>query len=102
MKVLLDYGAGIDLQDKDGNSALIRTMKSVSRNALQVLLFLIERGANVDLTNNSGRSALSIGCEKGNTERVRTLLKHGAQINLLDNLGKSPLMYASQGNILIV
>ncbi len=55
-EVLLQAGASIDAQDKDGNTAIMNAVKcTYGEKHVQVL---IHYGAKVNLKNNDGESAL--------------------------------------------
>lgn len=53
---LLQVGASIDAQDKNGNTAFMNAVKSTV--GLKSVRILIQHGANVDLKNNDGETAL--------------------------------------------
>jgi ankyrin repeat protein len=66
--MLIEAGADLNLQDEDGNTAL---MIAVNNNNLKIVKMLIKAGAN--LKNNEGLSAIDIMSEK--TDRnIRILL----------------------------
>ena len=60
---------------------------------LEVLEFLIHKGADVNSVNSSGESALSIAA-RGQPVSVKLLLENKAVINVVDKRGYSPLQHA--------
>ena len=101
-RLLLEKGASaavqekslqVDLQDEDGQSALM--FASVSGHH-EVARLLLENGARVDLQDKDGRSALMLASVRGDSEAAALLLQHGAQVDLQDKTGRSALMYASK------
>ena len=57
MQLLLNKGAQIDLQDPQGNTALIIAIKAGSMSGVE---FLLSKGAAVNVKNNEGQSALKL------------------------------------------
>ena len=60
---------------------------------LEVLEFLIQKGADVNSLNTVGESALSIAA-RGQPRSVQLLLENKAVINVVDKRGYSPLQHA--------
>uniref|UniRef100_A0AAY5E8G6 Ankyrin repeat domain 63 n=1 Tax=Electrophorus electricus TaxID=8005 RepID=A0AAY5E8G6_ELEEL len=58
---------------------------------------LLERGANVNMQDEHGRTALSLACELGHLDAVKTLVQFNADPELTDSWGNSALMYAAYG-----
>ncbi len=92
VKVLLDHGAQVDSQDKNGVSAL---MVASFFGLFKTVHVLLDHGAQVDFKEESRWSALMIASYLGHTEVVRVLLDHGAQVDLQMEKEISALMYAS-------
>ncbi len=125
VKVLLDHGARVDLQEKEVMLALMfasvcglyktvhmlldhgaqvdlqdedgmsALMEASMYGHIKILHMLLDHGAQVDLQREDGRSALMIASYCGHTEIVRVLLDHGAQVDLQDKKGVSALIVAS-------
>ncbi|MDA3870304.1 MAG: ankyrin repeat domain-containing protein [Gammaproteobacteria bacterium] len=72
METLLKEKINIDAKDKFGNTALI---KSVENGRKDVVIMLLENGANHSIRNNNFENALSIAEKTGQSE-VQTLLKN--------------------------
>jgi uncharacterized protein len=71
IKLLLDAGVEIDLQDRDGKTAL---MIAASQGDLQSAKALIAAKAKLKLTDNAGSTAYQIALSNGHTE-LALLLK---------------------------
>lgn len=70
---------------------------------LRALVQMDEDGSACDIKDNRGRTALSYGCEEGNTEIVKILMTKACDLATLDMDGVSPLKYAcSKGHTEIV
>jgi len=93
VKILLEEGAKVNHQDKDGQTALMKAC--VSQN-IELIELLIESGAEVDLQDKRGWSALSRVASGGNLSIVQLLVKQGANINSQDKLGHTTLMRATE------
>ena len=70
VKLLCENGANINLQDKDGFSAL---MIATDKGYLEIVKFLLENGANINLQDNNGNSALSIAIGNNDSKIKRIL-----------------------------
>lgn len=66
---------------------------------LEIMEFLLSKGANANLKNDGGRTALHYAASKGWLKIAELLISHGAKINLKDKVGCTPLhRAASTGN----
>lgn len=61
---------------------------------VELVRWLVERGAPVDQADSAGRSPLSWACGKRRSNVLSFLLKAGASIEQPDQLGRTPLHYA--------
>lgn len=75
LELLLTHGANINLQNKDGETALIVAIKNKQTQAVK---YLIEKGADVNLRTKDNINALYIAEKAKNTEAVELLRKAGA------------------------
>ena len=91
VKLLLEHGANINLQDNDGETAL---MVASVRAQVNIAKMLLERGAQVDLQNKNGWCALMWPCREGHVESARVLLEYGATVDLRNKSGNSSLIVA--------
>lgn len=91
-RVLLHYGAGIDVQDCIGKTPLSMATLNGRHGVMEVLC---NRGAHVDLASKWGTTPL-IYAQYGRTKEERVtsteiLLRHDANPNLYDRNGRAPL-----------
>lgn len=94
--VLIEAGADIKVQDKDGFSpmdlALLYQMKPVVE-------ALLKQGADPE-KGGFYSTPLHGAAESGNVELIQTLLNAGAYVDAKDEFEESPLFYAIRSNIL--
>lgn len=90
VEVLIQFGADINKQDEDGDSAL--TLSSSHKNT-NIAKLLLNNGANVDHADKNGITPLIIACLSNRVEMVQLLIHHKANINLQDRDGWTALMY---------
>lgn len=122
MKFSLKNGADVNLQDKDGDTALIwasiRGNLDVFRTLIEnkadvnakdksdrtvliwassndVVKTLIDNGADVNAKDKSGWTALMRASLNGHNDVVKTLIEHGADINAKNENGWTPLVLAA-------
>ncbi len=74
----LDHGLPIDVQDLEGNTAL---MLAAYHGHPDTVRQLIERGADVDLRNQRDQSPVAGAVFKGEDEVVRLLIAAGADLD---------------------
>ena len=103
-KALMGARANPDLQDKQGDTALIRA-STYGNN--EIAKALIGAGANLNLQSKLGYTALIEASDKGNIEMAKVLIEAGANLDLKDNGGKTAHSYSmasemSGGNTEIV
>lgn len=100
VKLLLDKGALIDLQDEwllwdgkpsdhGGNTALMLSVKDYS----ETTRILLDRGAKINLQNRNGQTALMLSVS--NTETAKMLIDKGANIDIQSKGGETALMLAA-------
>merc|ERR1711865_92672 len=93
---LLEAKADPNLQDEDGNTALIG---AASRGHPEVCAQLLQAKANPDLQNEYGSTALIAAAYQGRLEVCAQLLKANADPDLKTQRGDTALMRAkNQGN----
>ena len=93
--MLLDRGAEVNKPDTDGFTPL---HEAAIRGQLEVVQFLIERGAKFDTTATghwSGKTPLHSAAREGKKDVVQLLLDRGAGINKPDTDGFTPLHEAA-------
>lgn len=107
----------IDLEDKNGETALFYAIKDGEYSNGKILLkyganpnkknkegktpimltpyikSLIKYGANINEKDNEGKTALIIACEKQSYIHMQWLLKFNPDVNIQDNYGNTALIY---------
>lgn len=61
---------------------------------LEILKFLIAKGADINYADNRGKTALVKASREGFTDVVKLLITRGAKANLFDDDGYTALMLA--------
>lgn len=90
---LLEAGAGINIQDSNGWTAL---NVATDNNKARSVSLLVDRGADVNLASYKGRTPLYVAAYSGYLDIVQTLHQHGAEINKGSNNGDTPLHTAAR------
>ncbi|MBO4707914.1 MAG: ankyrin repeat domain-containing protein [Elusimicrobiaceae bacterium] len=81
VKLLIDKGADINIQNEAGSTAL---MKAAYKGYFEIVKLLIDKGAKINLKERHGATALIKGVAQGYTEIVKLLLDKGADVNVAD------------------
>ena len=89
VKYLVEKGANLDLQDKDGwNALMIASLYSNTDSSIDTVKYLVEKGANLDLQDKDGWNALMIASLYSNTDSsidtVKYLVEKGANLDVQD------------------
>jgi len=124
VRILLEKGANINLQDRFGCTILyhavlhdLKTIEmllqkganpnlqskegdtalhlAVKKNKLNIVELLLQRSADPNLQNQNGDTALHIAVETGRSSIVEMLLKKNIDFNLQDNKGETALDIAT-------
>ena len=100
VKILLKYGADVNLQEEKGwTSLMLASRNSNSESSEKTVKILLEHDADVNLQNNDGQTALIMASCNSNSEStegtVKMLLEHNADVNLQNNDGQTALILAS-------
>ena len=85
----LDSGVAVDLQTKEGISALMIASGNRKKEVVEVLL---QRGAEVNLQNKWGSTALMLAAHNSDSEVVALLLDSGAKLDVQSTRGTTALM----------
>jgi ankyrin repeat protein len=88
---LIDKGAKLGLQNKDGWTAL---MFAIDKGHSNVAQSLIDKGAGLDIQNKEGYTALMFAIDKGHSDVARSLIDEGAGLDLQNKDGWTALMFA--------
>ncbi|XP_067831347.1 NF-kappa-B inhibitor epsilon-like [Heptranchias perlo] len=95
---LLDRGADVDAVDiKSGRTPLIH---AVENNCMDMVLLLLQHGANVNLQTYSGNTALHSASGRGLMEVVKALLKSGADSSVKNCHNDTSLMVAKNKKVI--
>jgi ankyrin repeat protein len=82
---LLEKGADVNHQDKEGNSVLMNAVKG----NLTTIQTFFDKVKNVNTVNSKGLSALALAINSGTPEVAEFLLKNGANTAIYDNNGNN-------------
>jgi len=89
VELLIANGAAVNLQARNGRTALMYAAKNGDTQAVKALL---RSGASVDIADNEGRTALMeavrFSCDK---DTIRALVDAGAALKATDHQGQSAL-----------
>ncbi|XP_046380851.2 serine/threonine-protein phosphatase 6 regulatory ankyrin repeat subunit C-like [Haliotis rufescens] len=104
IRVLVKYGANVDRQMMDGNTALSRAIcERDLEDCSETVHVLIEAGADLNIRDRRcKRTALQNAAVKRNIKVVEMLLEAGADTNSLDGAGRTALtnmMYEHVKNV---
>ncbi|KAG2503012.1 hypothetical protein JM18_009682 [Phytophthora kernoviae] len=83
------------MADEDGYTALLCAAQN---GHVDVVLLLLEQGADIEKTNGKGCTALICAAQNGHEETVRNILEKGADIELATDDGYTPLIIAAQND----
>lgn len=89
--MLLGYGARIDEQDKEGNTAL---HAAAHKSCLMMAEHLLSRNASVDVVNDAGISPLCLACARGHDTVAELLLMCGADPYIVSSEGNTAMYYS--------
>lgn len=88
IKVMLEHGADIELEDKDGDRAVHHASFGDEPGVIELLASL---SVDLNARNKRRQTPLHIAVNKGHIGVVKTLLDHGCHPSLQDSEGDTPL-----------
>jgi len=98
---LLEKGANVNLQDRDGNTALILEIKKDSPKE-EIITALLEKGANINIINDDQKKIINIFWEKNKKNEVIVNLLLAHNFNFSSFLSESTILIeAIQNNLSI-
>lgn len=101
-RVLLNFGAKVDVRDNSARTALFKAARCASGRAsggegagggcggCEVMRALLGAGAEVRVSSSDGATPLHVACQHGHLDAVRLLLRHDADEGAVCDLGKTP------------
>jgi ankyrin repeat protein len=93
MKILLDFGANVEIKDADGETPVFVASSSGEPEMVRLLL---EAGANPNVKAKDGWSALMMASRDGHPQVVKYLLESGADVfGASDMFGRTALDISS-------
>lgn len=95
VKLILDSGADVSIQNVWGNTALILASTFGFSDIVKLLL---DSGANVNQTNDFGDTPLIMAAAKNQYEVAKILIDRGAETNTSNTYGDTALSFAIENN----
>jgi hypothetical protein len=99
VKQLVEGGANIDETDDQwtDNEGMTALMLAIRSGKFEIVVYLVEHGANVAHTDSEGMTALLWVCDEEDITAVKYLLEHGASLTESSNDGTTALLRAASG-----
>ena len=95
VQFLIESGAGVNVKDENGKSALMYACEE--NKDVEVVRVLIRKHADVNAKTNTGKTALMYACENNpNIKIISALIEAGADVNAKTKDGRTPLDYAGK------
>ncbi len=100
VRYLLDNGVNVNLQDIDGDTALMYasniplTPIMLKNDNIDIVTSLVDAGADINIKNVRGDTALSVLLRSDNIDAFRYLVSKGADVNTVNNDDNSILSNA--------
>ena len=94
VSLLLQAGADVNRQNKDGDTALLHVAEQGNACLLNML---IKAGADVNGIFQDGETALMLALIRGQSQCVAALINAGADVNAKSRRGETALCYAISG-----
>jgi uncharacterized protein len=95
IKLLLDKGARVNTQDRDGRTPL---REAAWHRAPQIVETLLDHGALVNVQDKNGWTALMMAADGNQVEVIKVLTRRGADLNLRNANGNTALTVAKAKN----
>lgn len=89
---ILKTGGNVDARDRNGNTALIKSINSGNHVVAQILL---EHGADINQRGRTTETPLIIAARKGDVEMTKKLLSFGADVDVRDKNYQTALIVAT-------
>ncbi len=97
IEYLIHAGANLDIQNNDGETALLVALDRANHNSKkqETATLLIDAGANLNVQGQFGYTALHKAILKSDVTIIKKLLAAGANGNIQSNSARTPLMLAA-------
>ena len=92
----LDFGININERDHEGETVLLYSMYYYQID-IEVIKFLISKGANMYITNNNGGTVLMAAAFRNSKRKVEYLISLGMPLEQEENNGFTAMTWAGQG-----
>jgi ankyrin repeat protein len=93
IKLLIDYGFDINIQNHKGNTIL---MESIKYNLTSFFSALLKCGISLDLQNMNGDTALMLASRRLDYASVEALIRFGASVDIQNGDGDTSLIIAAK------
>eukprot|EP00931_Biecheleriopsis_adriatica_P073066 TRINITY_DN47426_c0_g1_i1.p1 TRINITY_DN47426_c0_g1~~TRINITY_DN47426_c0_g1_i1.p1 ORF type:complete len:407 (-),score=91.02 TRINITY_DN47426_c0_g1_i1:9-1202(-) len=87
--VEVEYGVDLDMQNNNGNTALIFAVRN---NHVDIVKVLLDFRASLDVRNNKCMTPLMYAARAGQADLVQLLVQNGADLNLQNSDGDTAIM----------
>jgi serine/threonine-protein phosphatase 6 regulatory ankyrin repeat subunit B len=95
LQLFIDHGADVNVQKKDGETALIRAVNPCVSKSESMVKTLLQNSAKISLKNKKGEKAFDFAVYNNCRKAIRLLLEYGEDVNQNDKNGATYLMKAS-------
>jgi uncharacterized protein len=107
VRTLIERGVDVNSRPvlgKDNGVEISGTplLAATAEDKIEVVKYLLDKGANVNIPNGNGDTALIFAAQRGNLPLAGLLINAGAEINVEERHGITPLMWAALGGHLEV
>jgi ankyrin repeat protein len=98
VKLLIENGAKINLQDATQRTALLASVMNSREQSFEIIKYLVENGANINIQDIKGNTPLLdlIHSDRSENswkyESILYLVEHGSNLSLANNSGKSAFL----------
>ncbi len=101
IKTLITNGVDVNHTYDTNESPLLLYLKEIAIEDVQLVSFLLEKGADINATNGYGETATHIAAQRGVSfmEVIKLLIASNADLKLKTIKGKTPLDYADDRDI---
>lgn len=90
-KELIDKGVDINYQNRSLKNSVLHACLSNETENIQILEFLLEKGANVNVQNFNGSTPLIFAVVNNHVASIKLLLEKGADVTIKDRYGSTVL-----------